>query len=118
MRNNPDLPLFNRAIRGQYPPGSTLKPFLGLSFLEANAVTWQDEIEDEGWYQLENDERYYRDWKRKGHGKVNLHTAMMESCDTYFYDASFKTSVDKISPFLAQFGFGRNMTLDLSLIHI
>jgi penicillin-binding protein 2 len=113
LRNNPDLPLFNRAIRGQYPPGSTLKPFLGLSFLEANAVNWQDEIEDEGWYQLENDERYYRDWKRKGHGKVDLHDAMMESCDTYFYDAAYKTTVDNISPFLAQFGFGRNMTLDV-----
>lgn len=113
LRNNPDLPLFNRAIRGQYPPGSTLKPFLGLSFLEANAVTWQDEIKDEGWYQLENDERYYRDWKRKGHGTVDLHDAIMESCDTYFYDASFKTTVDNISPFLAQFGFGRNMTYDV-----
>ncbi len=113
LRNNPDLPLFNRAIRGQYPPGSTLKPFLGLSFLEANAVTWQDKIKDEGWYQLANDERYYRDWKRKGHGTVNLHHAIMESCDTYFYDAAYKTTVDNISPFLAKFGFGRNMTYDI-----
>lgn len=113
LRNNPDLPLFNRAIRGQYPPGSTLKPFLGLSFLEANAVTWQDKIEDEGWYQLENDERFYRDWKRKGHGTINLHSAIMESCDTYFYEAAFKTTVDNISPFLAKFGFGRNMTFDV-----
>ena len=113
LRNDPDLPLFNRAIRGQYPPGSTLKPFLGLSFLEANAVTWQDEIEDKGWYRLENDERYYRDWKRKGHGTVDLFDAMMESCDTYFYAAAYKTTVDKISPFLGQFGFGRNMTLDV-----
>jgi len=113
LRNNPDLPLFNRAIRGQYPPGSTLKPFLGLSFLEANAVTWQDKIKDEGWYQLANDERYYRDWKRKGHGTVNLHHAIMESCDTYFYDAAYKTTVDYFSPFLAKFGFGRNMTYDI-----
>lgn len=113
LRNNPDLPLFNRAIRGQYPPGSTLKPFLGLAFLDAKAVTWQDQIKDEGWYQLENDNRLYRDWKREGHGKVDLHDAMMESCDTYFYDAAFKTTVDHISPFLAKFGFGRNMTLDV-----
>ncbi len=113
LKNDLDLPLFNRAIRGQYPPASTLKPFLGLSFLEANAVTWQDEIDDKGWYRLENDERLYRDWKRKGHGKVDLHDAMVESCDTYFYDAAFRTTVDKISPFLAQFGFGRNMTLDV-----
>lgn len=113
LRNNPDLPLFNRAIRGQYPPASTLKPFLGLSFLEANEVTWQDKIDDNGWYKLENDERLYRDWKRTGHGHVDLHDAIVESCDTYFYDAAFKTTVDNISPFLAQFGFGRNMTLDV-----
>ncbi len=113
LRNDPDLPLFNRAIRGQYPPASTLKPFLGLSFLDAGAVTWEDKVEDNGWYQLENDERLYRDWKRTGHGHVNLHDAMMESCDTYFYDGAFKTTVDKISPFLAQFGFGRNMALDV-----
>jgi len=113
LRNNPDLPLFNRAIRGQYPPASTLKPFLGLSFLEANAVTWQDKVDDNGWYKLENDERLYRDWKRTGHGHVNLHDAIMESCDTYFYDAAFKTTVDNISPFLAKFGFGRNMTYDV-----
>jgi penicillin-binding protein 2 len=113
LRNDPDLPLFNRAIRGQYPPGSTLKPFLGLSFLEANAVTWQSEIKDKGWYRLENDERYYRDWKRKGHGTVDLFDAIMESCDIYFYDSAYKTTVDKISPFLGQFGFGRNMTLDV-----
>ena len=113
LRNNPDLPLFNRAIRGQYPPASTLKPFLGLAFLDAKAVTWQDKINDQGFYQLENDDRLYRDWKRTGHGHVDLHDAMMESCDTYFYDAAYKTTVDKISPFLAKFGFGRNMTLDV-----
>lgn len=113
LRKNLDLPLFNRSIRGQYPPASTLKPFLGLSFLEANAVTWQDTIDDRGWYQLKNDERLYRDWKRKGHGFVNLHDAMMESCDTYFYDAAFKAGIDNISPFLAKFGFGQNLTLDV-----
>jgi len=113
LRKNPDLPLFNRAIRGQYPPASTLKPFLGLSFLEAGAVTWKDKIADYGWYKLENDDRLYRDWKRTGHGHVDLHDAIVESCDTYFYDAAFKTTVDEISPFLAQFGFGRNMTLDV-----
>jgi penicillin-binding protein 2 len=113
LRNNLDLPLFNRAIRGQYPPASTLKPFLGLSFLESNVVTWQDKVEDNGWYQLENDDRLYRDWKRTGHGLVDLHKAIVESCDTYFYDAAFKTSVDKISPFLGKFGFGQNLAFDV-----
>lgn len=113
LRKDPDLPLFNRAIRGQYPPASTLKPFLGLSFLNAKAVTWDDKINDKGSYQLENDNRLYRDWKRRGHGYVDLHDAMMESCDTYFYDGAFKTTIDNIAPFLAKFGFGRNMALDV-----
>lgn len=113
LRKNPDLPLFNRAIRGQYPPASTLKPFLGLAFLDSKAVTWEDKIDDRGWYKLENDDRLYRDWKRTGHGHVDLHDAMMESCDTYFYDGAFKTTIDNISPFLAKFGFGQNMTLDV-----
>jgi penicillin-binding protein 2 len=113
LRNNLDLPLFNRTIRGQYPPASTLKPFLGLSFLEAGAITWKDKVVDNGWYKLENDDRLYRDWKRRGHGHVDLHDAMMESCDTFFYDGAFKTSIDNIAPFLAKFGFGKNMTLDV-----
>lgn len=113
LRNNLDLPLFNRTIRGQYPPASTLKPFLGLSFLEAEAITWKDKVVDNGWYKLENDDRLYRDWKRRGHGHVDLHDAMMESCDTFFYDGAFKTSIDNIAPFLAKFGFGQNMTLDV-----
>lgn len=113
LRKNPDLPLFNRAIRGQYPPASTLKPFLGLAFLNAKAVTWEDKVDDRGWYKLENDDRLYRDWKRTGHGHVDLHDAMMESCDTYFYDGALKTTIDKISPFLAKFGFGKNMTFDV-----
>ena len=113
MRKNPDLPLFNRAIRGQYPPASTLKPFLGLAFLDAKVVTWEQKIDDKGWYQLENDDRLYRDWKRTGHGHVDMHEAMVESCDTYFYDAAFKTSIDRISPFLAKFGFGQNMAFDV-----
>jgi len=115
LRNNPDLPLFNRATRGQYPPGSTMKPFIGLSFLEAGTVDWKYSIKDVGWYKLENDERYYRDWKRKGHGhKVDMHQAMVESCDVYFYDGAFRTGVNTMSPFLAQFGFGQNLVVDIS----
>ncbi len=113
LRKDLDLPLFNRAIRGQYAPASTLKPFLGLAFLDAGVVTWQQKIDDKGWYKLENDDRLYRDWKRTGHGFVDLHDAMVESCDTYFYEAAFHASIDRIAPFLAQFGFGRNMSYDV-----
>src|SRR5690242_5854672 len=62
---------------------------------------------------LPNDERIYRDWKRQGHGLVNLERAIIESCDVYFYELAVRAGVDSISPFLAQFGFGRNMPRDI-----
>jgi len=113
LTGDPDKPLYDRATRGVYPPASTLKPFVGLAALEAGATSWKYTIRDIGWYQLENDERFYRDWKREGHGKVDLKEAMVQSCDTYFYDIAVKTGIDGISPFLAQFGFGRDMSADV-----
>lgn len=114
LRDSLDVPLFDRATRGQYPPGSTMKPFIGLGFLEAGTTTWQEEIADPGWYMLENDERVYRDWKRKGHGEhIDLSNAIIQSCDTYFYEMSFRTGIDNLHPFLSKFGFGTNTGLDI-----
>tara|TARA_R110001583_G_scaffold177220_1_gene332230 strand:+ start:275 stop:2128 length:1854 start_codon:yes stop_codon:yes gene_type:complete len=113
LRDDPDQPLFDRATRGQYPPASTLKPFIGLAALNAGTTNWTNSIRDQGWYKLDNDERLYRDWKRGGHGRVDLERAVVESCDTYFYDVAVRTGIDGITPFLAQFGFGRDMTLDV-----
>ncbi len=113
LRDSRDIPLFNRAIRGQYPPGSTMKPFIGLSFLEYGVTDWSEQIKDPGYYMLENDERVYRDWKRRGHGKVNLSRAIIESCDTYFYEMAFRTGIDQLAPFLSQFGFGEQSAMDI-----
>jgi penicillin-binding protein 2 len=113
LRESLDVPLFNRASRGQYPPGSTLKPFVALSFLENKIVDPNRIINDHGWYQLENDERIYRDWKREGHGPVNFHQAIVQSCDTYFYEMSFRTGIDRIEPILQQFGFGQDLSVDI-----
>lgn len=113
LRDNLDLPLFDRTTRGRYPPASTLKPFIGLAVLEAGASNWNETINDKGRYQLPNDERVYRDWKRGGHGIVNLERAIIESCDTYFYEMAVRTGIDDLSSFLAQFGFGRNMAYDI-----
>lgn len=114
LRDSLDTPLFDRATRGQYPPGSTMKPFIGLAFLEYGVTTWKEEIEDPGWYMLENDERVYRDWKRTGHGDhIDLRHAIIESCDTYFYEMSFRTGIDNLHPFLSKFGFGKNTGLDI-----
>jgi len=114
LRDSLDMPLFDRSTRGQYPPGSTMKPFIGLGFLESGVTSWQEEIKDPGWYMLENDERVYRDWKRTGHGEhIHLRDAIIQSCDTYFYEMSFRAGIDRLHPFLAQFGFGQNTGLDI-----
>lgn len=113
LRESLDVPLFNRALRGQYPPGSTMKPFVGLAGLDQGVVDRSYSIKDVGWYQLPNDERLYRDWKRTGHGKVNLRRAIIESCDVYFYELGYKMGIDRMQPLLHQFGFGQNLGLDV-----
>jgi penicillin-binding protein 2 len=113
LRESPDIPLFNRALRGQYPPGSTIKPIMGLAGLDTATITRQTVIWDPGWYQLKNDDRYYRDWKRVGHGRVDLHTAIVQSCDTFFYDLGHKMGVDFMSQYFEQFGVGTNWALDI-----
>ena len=114
LRDSLDLPLFNRAIKGQYPPGSTIKPIIGLGGLDGGATDRAFYIWDEGKYQLKNDERIYRDWKRRGHGKIDLNEAITQSCDIYFYDLAFKMGVDQMSKYLGYFGFGQNTAVDIS----
>ncbi|MFT6909347.1 MAG: penicillin-binding protein 2 [Oleiphilaceae bacterium] len=114
LRDSLDLPLFNRALRGQYPPGSTIKPMVALAGLESKSTSKDYTIWDRGWYQLENDERIYRDWKRQGHGHVNLADAIIQSCDTFFYELGFKMGVDTMSRYLSYFGFGVNASIDVA----
>jgi len=114
LNESPDLPLLNRTIQGQYPPGSTLKPMLGLGGLESRVITPQWRIRDPGFYILENSERRYRDWKKYGHGnQVDLHQAIVESCDTYFYDLSVRMGVDRMHPLGAAFGLGSRTGIDI-----
>ena len=114
LRDSLDTPLFNRALKGQYPPGSTIKQVIGLAGLDTGTTTPEYSIMDYGRYQLKNDERIYRDWKREGHGRVNLFASIVESCDVYFYDLAFKLGVDEMSRYLGYFGFGSNRTLDIA----
>lgn len=108
-----DLPLFNRALQGQYPPGSTVKPIYGLAGLHYGVITAGSTVADPGWYQLPNDDRLYRDWKRQGHGKqVNLDQAIVESCDTFFYDLAYQLGIDRISEFAGYFGLGASTGAD------
>lgn len=109
-----DLPLFNRALQGQYPPGSTIKPIIGLAGLEYKLMEPATVVKDPGWYQLPNDERRFRDWKKKGHGdNVNLHVAIEQSCDVYFYHLANKMGVDRLHDFAEKFGLGARTGIDL-----
>jgi penicillin-binding protein 2 len=108
-----ERPLFNRALRGQYPPGSTIKPIIGLAGLELNELQSHDEINCPGWYMLKNDERRYRDWKKEGHRKTDLSKAIIESCDVFFYDLALTLGIDDMSAYMAHFGLGKKTGIDL-----
>ncbi len=114
LNTDPQRPLFNRALRGQYPPGSTLKPFVGLGGLEQGITSPQAHTYCPGFYQLPGKDRKYRDWKRTGHGTVDLHSAIAESCDVYFYDLALSMGIDRLHEFLSQFGFGTPTGIDIS----
>jgi len=112
LRDSRQRPLFNRALSGQYPPGSTSKPFHGLAGLETATATNDQETYCIGFYKLPNEERRYRDWKKQGHGHMNLNDAITQSCDVYFYDLAYRLGIDRMSSFLGQFGFGVKTGVD------
>ena len=112
LRDSHRRPLFNRALSGQYPPGSTTKPFYGLLGLESAVSSKEQKIFCIGYYKLPNEERRYRDWKKQGHGHMNLHDAVTQSCDVYFYDLAYRLGIDRMSEFLAKFGFGVKTGVD------
>lgn len=111
--NSKDLPLINRTTQGRYPPASTVKPLLALRGLDEGIITPETRINDPGWYQLANVKRRFRDWKRIGHGWVDLTVAIEQSCDTYFWDLAYKMGIDSISESMAQFGFGERTGIDI-----
>lgn len=112
LRDSPRQPLFNRALSGRYPPGSTTKPFYGLAGLEYNTISHRKTIYCRGYYLLPNEERRYRDWKKEGHGRMNLHDAVTQSCDVYFYDLAYRLGIDRMSEFMFKFGFGAKTGID------
>ena len=108
-----DRPLFNRAVRGLYPPASTVKPFIAITGLQMGIANTQDHIFDPGWYRLPGVKHSYRDWKRTGHGVINLKRAITVSCDTYFYQLGNKLGIRNIEKMLSKFGFGQTTHIDL-----
>ena len=117
LRDSLDVPLFNRAIQGSYPPGSTIKPFMAMAGLQSGLVTPESTVADPGWYSLPGDSHRYRDWilriRGTGHAPlVNMKMAISESCDVYFYDLARRLTIDRMAEYLHPFGFGERTGVD------
>ncbi len=108
-----ERPLYNRASLGEYPPASTIKPVMGLALLANDVVEPSDRIYDKGWFQLPGSEHRFRNWKRQGHGWVNLERSIVVSNDTYFYNQAGKLGIDALHAFASQFGLGRRTGIDI-----
>lgn len=113
LRDSIDRPLYNRVLRGLYPPGSTIKPMVAVSGLDSGVVTSASRVFDPGFYQLPNYDHKYRNWNRSGDGWVNMETAIMRSNDTYFYDLAHKMGIDRLHDYMSRFGFGQRVALDM-----
>ncbi len=111
LMDDKNRPFINRAINGQYPPGSTIKPFVALGAIERNIISPYKKIYDPGYFEYKG--HRYRDWKRTGHGLVDMKAAVAQSCDTYFYELSLDMGVDTIHDSLAPFSLGKKTGIDL-----
>src|SRR5262245_49799894 len=113
LRDDIDVPLLNRALRGEYPPGSTVKPAIALGGLSLGVTTAQRTRACPGYFYLPGSSHRYRDWRPHGHGVVAMETAIEQSCDVYFYELSSMMGVDKLSGWLAHFGLGAPTDIDV-----
>lgn len=113
LRDNLDQPLYNRAVQGVYPPGSTIKPMFGLGGIHYGYIDWGTAISDHGYFTLPGDSHKFRDWKKSGHGVVNLHKAQVVSCDTFYYVLAYRLGIEKMNSWMRQFGFGQKTGVDL-----
>ena len=114
-----DAPLFNRAIQGKYPPGSTIKPVLGMAGLAAGVIDWDLEFDDpRGEFRLPDSEKVWRDWNWKksgvgGQGQVDLFRSIYRSSNIYYFHLGAVLDIDTFAAFLGQWGYGRNTSLDI-----
>jgi penicillin-binding protein 2 len=113
LNDNPDRPLFNRALRGTYPPGSTIKPVVALAGLTHGIIEPDKPFFCIGYFSLPGSSHRFRDWRPKGHGAVDLRSAISQSCDPYFYSLSNQLGVRRLNAFLGQFGLGQPTGIDI-----
>ncbi|MBK1724214.1 penicillin-binding protein 2 [Thiocystis violacea] len=114
LLHSPDKPLYNRAVRGQYPPGSTVKPFVAMGGLAAGVTTPKKGTYCPGSFSLPGQSHRFRCWRRSGHGTVNMEQAIVQSCDVYFYSLANQMGIDRLHDRLADFGFGERTGVDVS----
>lgn len=114
LLSSKDTPLLNRALQGKYPPGSTIKPFLALGALNYGTRTVADETWCPGWYSLPGRKHQYRDWKKNGHGHMDLINAIAQSCDVYFYSLASDLGIVRLDNAMEVFGFGKKTGIDIS----
>ena len=113
LQHDLNRPLFNRAVRGTYPPGSTIKPMLAVAALETGATNLERRTVCYGFFMLPNTTHRYRDWKPEGHGPVDIHDAIEQSCDVYFYEISNDIGIDRMHDYLSLFGLGNETGIDV-----
>ncbi len=113
LNDSPDKPLLDRALSSAYPEGSTIKPFMALAGLSYGVRKPSDTIFDPGYFSLPNSTHRYRDWKAGGHGIVDMHKSIVQSCDTYYYRLANDLGIDRMHAFLSQFGFGQKTGIDM-----
>ena len=114
LQKSPDQPLYDRGLRGQYPPGSTFKPFVALAGLEYQAINTKKKIYCPGHFSLPNSSHRYRDWKKWGHGSIDLENSIQQSCDVYYYNLAHNLGIDRLHTFLTRFGFGQKSGIDVA----
>lgn len=113
LADNIDVPLYDRALRGVYPPGSTLKPLVALAALHYGVMAPEQTHYCRGFWQFPGSSHRYRDWKKNGHGTVNMHAAIVQSCDTYFYGVANQIGIDRLHDFLTELGLGEKTGIDI-----
>ncbi len=113
LNENIDRPLFNRALRGTYPPGSTIKPLVALAALTYGVATPETSRFCRGYFTLPGSSHRFRDWKPRGHGNLSMVQAIAQSCDVYFYGLAEALGPTRLSEFLGHFGFGAITGIDV-----
>jgi penicillin-binding protein 2 len=114
LLQNKDLPLINRVTQGLYPPASTVKPYMAMSALLTKVITPTTSFFGAPTWTLPGTDRKYRDWKKSGHGMLDVTRAIEESADTFFYQVAFMMGIDRIHTMLSQFGYGKSTGIDLN----